>query len=130
AREPWRTKQSLRHARFDWRERIARGRYPACQRISRHHRWRPAVSRHSSRHRSSAVPIRGFPDWGRRANLPRGEPLSRPAVRIAPSILSADFAALGAAIAAAEKGGADLIHVDVMDGHFVPNITMGPPFVA
>jgi ribulose-phosphate 3-epimerase len=50
-------------------------------------------------------------------------------VRIAPSILSADFAALGDAIAAVERGGADLIHVDIMDGHFVPNLTMGPPVV-
>lgn len=50
-------------------------------------------------------------------------------VRIAPSILSADFAALGDAVRAAERGGAELIHVDVMDGRFVPPITMGPAVV-
>jgi len=50
-------------------------------------------------------------------------------VRIAASILSADFARLGAEIAAAERGGADLIPLDVMDGHFVPNLTIGPPVV-
>ena len=50
-------------------------------------------------------------------------------VSIAPSLLSADFARLAEALAMAEEGGADLVHVDVMDGHFVPNLTIGPPVV-
>ena len=48
---------------------------------------------------------------------------------LAPSILAADFSKLGEEIAAAERGGAGVIHVDIMDGHFVPNITVGPPVV-
>jgi ribulose-phosphate 3-epimerase len=58
-------------------------------------------------------------------------PVSPPAlIELAPSILSADFARLGEQVRAAVEGGATLVHVDVMDGHFVPNITIGPPVVA
>src|SRR5262249_57899551 len=104
-------------------------------RIPRRQRPIRSLRRNREQYGAEAVPSRRLSDLGPRGHftdaLARGGAGAIPmSVRIAPSLLAADFARLADALAMAEAGGADLVRVDVMDGRFVPSLTIGPPVVA
>ena len=126
AGQPRGTRGDLRDARSDRRQRRSCGGPSSREGFSSCRGRRSSVPGRACRYRAPSESAGGFSDRARRADFSRGQPVT---VRIAPSILSADFTVLGAQIAAVERGGADLIHVDVMDGHFVPNLTIGVPVV-
>src|SRR5690606_4059469 len=125
--EPRRTRRDLRDAGPHRRRRRTRRRVPSAPRLPGRGDRHAAVSGRAGRNRAAPDAAGRLPDCARRGDRARGEPVN---VQLSVSILSADFARLGEAVAATERGGADQIHLDVMDGHFVPNITFGPPLVA